>query len=314
MGQSADPFGAALDETSRRQAAYADQLGMEDGRIPFAAESMPSTDIAVDVNRMLLQEVASHILNRAGHTLVTDIRGAGKTHFRDLVYDSLSSEDRRDDFRIARIKEVSSITERRIYLRVLDELRDDPELEIPEESELPHATDGVRAVIEDVAARLEKRDLCCIIQVDQLEDVAGDSARFRQLLDGLQSMGDLGDGQPVFLLFLFGTPEVTNRIDELKETLSSRLVAKDRSLDRFGFEETAELIGRWLAWARDEAYDDNYPIDPFAPAAVEAIVEQSDGTPRSTRQECYHAFRAGAIQYEHDGDIRVDAETIEQYA
>jgi len=35
-----DPFGAALDETAERQAQYAKQLGMKDGRIPFAAESL----------------------------------------------------------------------------------------------------------------------------------------------------------------------------------------------------------------------------------------------------------------------------------
>ncbi len=65
-------------------------------------------------------------------------------------------------------------------------------------------------------------------------------------------MGDLGDSRGVFVLFLFGTPRAAERIDELRETLSLRLVAKNRSLDRFGFAETDELIARRLVWARDE--------------------------------------------------------------
>jgi len=126
-------------------------------------------------------------------------------------------------------------------------------------------------------------------------------------------MGDQGEGNPVFLLFLFGTPTAAERVDELKETLSSRLVAKDRSLERFGFSETSELIGRWLAWSRNEEWSESYAIDPFAMDAIDEIVDRSDGTPRSVRQQCYHAFRAGAIQYQETSDLRIGVETIENY-
>lgn len=307
-----DPFTDALDDTEDVQRAYAKQLGIKPDRIPFTAETLPDAQIAVRVNGELLSEVASHILNRAGHTSVIDVRGAGKTHFRDLVYDALADGPRSDEFRIARIKEVESITTRRFYTRLLDALSEYDDLEIPET--YPHATDEVRQVVEDVADQLESQDVACIVQVDQLEDAARNTRTFEQLLAGLQSIGDLGESEPVFLLFLFGTPEASERIDELRETLSSRLVAKDRSLERFSFAETDELIGRWLAWAREEEYDDGYPSDPYSASAIRAVIEQSDGTPRSVRQYCYHAFRAGAHQFADSRQVEITDETIETYA
>lgn len=306
-----DPFTEALDGTEDAQRAYGEQLGFAEGRTPFAAESLPDASIAVRVNQELLQEVASHILNRAGHISVIDQRGAGKTHFRELVYQSLRDGPRSDEFAIARIKEVESITTRRFYTRLLDELQRYDYLDVP--GSYPHPTDEVRAVVEDVAGQLEEQDRCCIIQVDQLEDAARSKATFEQLLAGLQSVGDLGESNPVFLLFLFGTPRAGDRIDDLRETLASRLVAKHRSLDRFGFAETEELISRWLAWARDEEYTDGYSADPFAADAIRSIVERSDGTPRDVRQQCYHGYRAGATQYADTGTVRVDAETLETY-
>lgn len=304
-------FTDALDETEDVQAAYAQQLGIKPDRIPFAAETMPDSRIAVRTNEDLLQEVASHIINRAGHVSIIDRHGAGKTHFRDLVYDALENGPRGDEFRIARIKEVESMTTRRLYTRLLDELREYDDLSIPES--YPHATDEVRAVVEDVADQLEEQGTACIVQVDQLEDAARSTRTFKQLLAGLQSIGDLGEDEPVFLLFLFGTPPAADRIDELRQTLSSRLVAKNRSLDRFGVAETQELVGRWLAWAREEDYHDGYPADPYAADAISDVVERSDGTPRDVRQQCYHAFRAGARQYADDDSVEITADTLETY-
>ncbi len=241
-----------------------------------------------------------------------DKRGAGKTHFRELVYDALSDGPRSDEFAIARIREVESITTRRLYTRHLDELSKYEALDVPET--YPHPTDEVRQVVEDVADQLEETGLTCIVQVDQLEDAARNTRTFEQLLAGLQSIGDLGESEPVFILFLFGTPTAADRIDELRETLSSRLVAKNRSLERFGFEETEELIARWLAWARDEEYTDGYLSDPYTASAIQTIVDRSDGTPRSVRQQCYHAYRAGARQFAADEGIEITDETIEDYA
>lgn len=307
----ADQFTDALNETEDVQAQYADQLGMHGDRIPFTAETLPDPGIAVRTNQDLLQEVASHLLNRAGHVSVIDKRGAGKTHFRDLVYDSLADGPRSDEFRIARIREVESITTRRLYTRLLDELAEYDDLDVPDS--YPHATDDVRGVVEAVAEQLEERDLACVVQVDQMEDAARNTRTFEQLLAGLQSIGDLGDTEPVFLLFLFGTPPAADRIDELRQTLSSRLVAKNRSLQRFGVAETSELIGRWLAWARDEEFSDGYPSDPFSADAIRQLVERSDGTPRAVRQQCYHGFRAGARQYDETGTVEISAETLETY-
>ena len=138
-----DPFTDALDSTEDAQRAYAKQLGIKPERIPFTAETLPASDVAVRVNQETLNEVASHILNRAGHVSIIDKRGAGKTHFRDLVYTALADGPRSDEFRIARIREVESITTRRVYTRLLDELRRYDDLDIPED--VPHATDGVRA-------------------------------------------------------------------------------------------------------------------------------------------------------------------------
>ena len=306
-----DPFTDALDRTADVQAAYGQQLGLGE-RTPFAAESLPDSSIAVRANQDLLNEVASHILNRAGHISVIDKRGAGKSHFRDLVYDALESGPRGDEFHVARIKEVESITTRRFYTRLLDELQRHDTLDIPET--YPHATDDVRAVVEDVADQLEEQGIATIVQVDQLEDAARNTRTFEQLLAGLQSVGDLGEDEPAFLLFLFGTPIASERIDELRETLSSRLVAKDRALQRFEFAEADELIGRWMAWARDEAYGDGYPSDPYAASAIEKIVNESDGTPRDVRQACYQAYRAGAEQYADVDDVEITATTIEQYS
>ena len=306
-----DQFTAALDETESAQRAYAEQLGIEPERIPFTAETLPDARVAVRVNQDLLQEVASHILNRAGHVSIIDERGAGKSHFRDLVYDALSDGPRSDEFYIARIREVESLTTRRFYARLLDALAEYDDLDVPDE--YPHATDDVRQIVEDVAEQLEEQGKACVVQVDQLEDAARNARTFRQLLAALQSVGDLGDSRPVFVLFLFGTPRAAERIDELRETLSSRLVAKNRSLERFGFAETDELIARWLAWARDEEYEEGYPSDPFAASAIERVVERSDGTPRSVRQECYHAFRAGARQFADSEGVEITAETLEEH-
>ena len=306
-----DQFSAALDETESAQEAYGEQLGLQKGRTPFAAETLPEARVAVHVNQDLLKEVASHILNRAGHVSIIDKRGAGKTHFRELVYDSLSEGPRSDEFCIVRIREVESITTRRFYTRLLDGLSRYEVLEIPDE--YPHPTDEVRQLVENVSTQLEDEDLTCIVQVDQLEDAARNTRTFEQLLAGLQSVGDLGESEPVFILFLFGTPEAGDRIQELRETLASRLVAKDRTLERFDFAQTEELIARWLAWARDEEYSDGYPADPYSASAIRAIVSQSDGTPRSIRQACYHGYRAGARQFADGEGVTIGSETLESY-
>ncbi|GKZ16285.1 hypothetical protein [Haladaptatus sp. T7] len=306
-----DQFTEALDKTEEAQETYANQLGIKPERIPFTAETLPDASIAVRANQDLLNEVASHILNRAGHISIIDERGAGKSHFRDLVYDALSDGPRSEEFRVARIREVESITTRRFYTRLLDELSEYDDLEIPES--YPHATDEVRQIVEEVADQLEALDIACIIQVDQLEDAARNTRTFEQLLAALQSVGDLGESEPVFILFLFGTERAGDRIDELRETLSSRLVAKDRTLERFGFAETEELIARWLAWAREEEYDSGYPSDPYTASAIETVVEVSDGTPRNTRQKCYHAFRAGAQQFAAEKDVEITDETLDEY-
>ncbi|QCC57314.1 hypothetical protein NP511_22690 (plasmid) [Natrinema thermotolerans] len=306
-----DQFTAALNETEGAHARYAEQLGLLQDRTPFAAESLPDARVAVRVNDDLLKEVASHILTRAGHVSIIDRHGAGKTHFRELVYNSLNDGPRSDEFAIARIREVESITTRRLYTRLLDELSEYDSIDVP--NTYPHATDEVRQLVEDVADQLEAADLTCIVQVDQLEDAARNTRTFEQLLAGLQSIGDLGESEPVFILFLFGTPEAADRIDELRQTLSSRLVAKNRSLERFGFAETEELIARWLAWARDEEYDESYLSDPYTASAIREIVDRSDGTPRSVRQQCYHAYRAGARQFDADDGVEITDETIETY-
>lgn len=304
-------FDSALDDTADEQEQYRDALGFIKGRTPFAAESLPDSDIQVAVNDDLMHELASHILNRAGHATVIDDAGAGKSLLRDDIYAALRERD--DQFRVVRIREVEQITTRRFYVRVLEGLRDHDDLEIPPESNLPRATDGVRAVVEDVAEQLEELSLACIVQVDQMEDVATNTRRFEQLLAGLQSVGDLGDGEPVFILFLFGTPIVSERIEELRETLDTRLVAKARSLERFEYGETDELIGRWLAWARGEEFSASLSSAPFAGEAIQAVVETSDGTPRDVRQECYHAWRAGARQYADTGETAITRQTLEQY-
>ena len=78
-----DQFTAALDDAEAAHARYGEQLGLVEGRTPFAAESLPDARVAVRVNEELLQEVASHILTRAGHISVIDKRGEEKTVSRD---------------------------------------------------------------------------------------------------------------------------------------------------------------------------------------------------------------------------------------
>ena len=308
-----DPFGEAIDRAETLQREYAEQLGLRSDRIPFTAETVPDASVAVRVNSELLEEVATHILNRAGHVSIIDERGAGKSHFRDLVYRSLSSGPRSEEFRIVRIREVESITTRRIYTRLLDGLQryDDLADVIPEQ--YPHPTDEVRALVEEVGAVLEDEGKACIVQVDQLEDAARNTRTFRQLLAGLQSIGDLGESEPVFICFLFGTPDVSDRITELRDTFASRLIAADRRLARFDVAETAELVARWLAWARGESYTEGYATDPYAGGALSAITKRSDGTPRRVRQECYHAFRAGARQFDETAQVEITRETLEEY-
>lgn len=71
-------------------------------------------------------------------------------------------------------------------------------------------------VVKDVADQLEKSRPTCIVQVDQLEDVVRNTWMFKQLLAGIQPIGDLGGSEAVFILFLFGTPTAADRIDELR--------------------------------------------------------------------------------------------------
>ena len=159
------------------------------------------------------------------------------------MYDALSDWAHDDEFAFVRIREAESITTLQLYTRLLDELSKFETLDVPET--YPYPTDKVRLVVEDVADQLEETGLTCIVQVDQLEDAARNRLTFEQLLAGLQSIGDLGESELVFNLLLFGTPPpAADRIDEFRETLSSRLVAKNRSLKPFGFEETEELIAR----------------------------------------------------------------------
>ena len=65
-----DQFTAALDDAEAAHARYGEQLGLVEGRTPFAAESLPDARVTVRVNEGLIQKVASHILMRAGHILV----------------------------------------------------------------------------------------------------------------------------------------------------------------------------------------------------------------------------------------------------
>jgi|GEM_PF-5888033 hypothetical protein len=44
------------------------------------------------------------------------------------------------------------------------------------------------------------------------------------------------------------------------------------------------------------------------------VVERSDGTPRSVRQECYHAYRAGAQQFAAGDGVEITDKTIETHA
>jgi len=76
----ADQFTSALDEVEEAH-ANGKQLSLVKNCTPFAAESLPDAQVAVRVNESLLQEVAPHILTRAGHVSIIDRRGAGKIHF-----------------------------------------------------------------------------------------------------------------------------------------------------------------------------------------------------------------------------------------
>jgi hypothetical protein len=62
-----DQFTAARDDVEGTHTRYGERLGLVEGRTPFAAESLPNACVAVRVNEELFQEVASHMLTRAGH-------------------------------------------------------------------------------------------------------------------------------------------------------------------------------------------------------------------------------------------------------
>ncbi len=111
-------------------------------------------------------------------------------------------------FAIVCIRKVDSIITRRLYIRLLDDHSEYDVLEVPETC--PRTTDEVRHVVEDVANQLEAEELTCIIQIEQLEDTARNTRTFGQLLAGLQSIGDLGEEGPAFILFLFGTPAASS--------------------------------------------------------------------------------------------------------
>lgn len=53
--------------------------------------------------------------------------------------------------------------------------------------------------------------------------------------------------------------------------------------------------------------------DSVSPSAIERVVERSDGTHRSGRQECKHAFCAGVRQFAADGDVEIIAETLDDH-
>jgi len=306
-----DQFTEALDQTEETQETYANQLGIKPEKIPFTAETLPDAGIAVRTNQDLLNEVASHILNRAGHISIIDERGAGKSHFRDLVYDALSEGPRSEEFRVARIREVESITTRRFYTRLLDELSEYDDLEIPES--YPHATDEVRQLVEEVAEQLESLNIACIIQVDQLEDAARNTRTFEQLLPRCRASVTL---------------EKVNQYSFSSYSELNVLVIELTNCVRRSVRDSSQRIERWNGSDSQKPRNSSPggspgPVKkstildirqtPTRRDAIRTIVEVSDGTPRDTRQKCYHAFRAGAQQFAAERDVEITNETLDAY-
>ena len=64
------------------------------------------------------------------------------------MYDALSEGLRSDEFAIARIRKVKSITTRWLYTRLLDELSKYNATNVPET--YPHTADEVQQIVEDI--------------------------------------------------------------------------------------------------------------------------------------------------------------------
>lgn len=221
--------------------ACGEQLSNRTDHIPFTAETVPEPSVDTRANMGSLNKVTSHFLNCTGHASNIDVQETGKNRFYDLVYDALSEGRQRKQFRNVCLHKVESIATRRSHTHLLDKFAGHADLIVPDQ--YPHLTNKVGAVVENVAGQLEDQNITGSMQVDQLKDVVRTTRTVGQLLAALQSSGDPRDAEPLFPLFLFGMPRVNTGIDEVWKTLPSRLIAKDRTLDGFKFNETEDLIG-----------------------------------------------------------------------
>lgn len=276
--------------------AYGRDLGGDPDTVsdlPFSEEAdkdgMPE-ELYVRHDQAIIHETATSLMNDQ-HVGVISPYGTGKTALREIVRRDLGNHP---NFILAYLENADNTTPRQLYeLAGRAALADGYSLDADEFSQmrdgLPWATDELKRGVRQLVERADADGRTVVLLVDEIEDFPAD------LLPTLQTAGDVG-----VRLFLLGTPTGKDRLEDLRDTLNSRVKWQD-GIKPFEPDDVAEYIARSLAYYRGDEYDDGYPIEPFTDDAVQAIHQRTDGNPRDVRLECSDALAKGAIYWAQRG-------------
>lgn len=284
-----------LREVESRLLAFGEALGGDPADVtdlPFTEEAtkdkMPEP-LYVRHDQEMLNQVTSWLL-QGQHIGLVSPYGTGKSSFREIVLRDLNAHE---GFIVTALQNASETTPRQLYQAILRAAFDagyelDTEEYWQTRDGIPWATEEARRAVGEIAETLETEDELLYLLVDEIEVLP------EELLSPLQVAGDLG-----IRLFLTGTPEGQQRIQDLRDTLDSRLRYYE-GIDPFSVVDIDEYIARSLTYFRDEEYDGQSQT-LFTRAALEAIHEETAGVPREVRIECRELFTRAAFVWYRTG-------------
>ncbi len=275
------------------------EFGRALGGAPTAVSELPFTEEAtrdqmpeplyVRHDQTLLNQVTSWLL-QGQHIGVVSPYGTGKTSFREIVRRDLGAHE---DFVIATIPNAQDITPRQLYQTIIKAAFDagyelDTDQYWQTRDGIPWATDDARQAVGEIAEQAEETETHLYVMIDEIEVLPA------ELLSPLQVAGDLGAR-----LFLMGTSTGKERIQDLRETLDSRIRYYE-GIAPFSRDNIAEYIARSLAHFRGDTYD-GQGQQLFTATAIDDIHTRTDGNPREVRIECRELFTRAAFVWYRTG-------------
>lgn len=284
-----------LDAVEERLIAFGEALGGEVDTVtdlPFTEEAtkdgMPEP-LYVRHDQEMLNQVTSWLL-QGQHIGLVSPYGTGKSSFREIILRDLSAHD---EFIVTAVQNAQETTPRQLYQTIIKGAFEagyelDTEDYWQTRDGIPWATEEARQAVEQIAADLIEDDRHLYVIVDEIEVLPA------ELLSPLQVAGDAG-----IRLFMTGTPEGKDRVENLRDTLDSRLRYYE-DIEPFSPEDVDEYVARSLAYFRGEEFE-GQSQDLFTPQAVEYIHEETEGVPREVRIECRELFTRAAFVWYRTG-------------